>query len=124
MSESPDMSIAKNFSAKGGACDNVFMDFGVGIIVKNNSNEQFLLRFNSSSFHAVDDVGTVYTLAGSGMQNSLAPLGVDINYTMLPNQQGTICVDFNGKIPLPATYLLITEDWINGVGPITFRKDL
>ncbi len=116
--------VKSDFGYRGGPCDQVPMDFAIRIYVRNNSNSEFLLRFNTSAFHAVDDVGTQYKLVESGLQNHNEPLGVDVSYPFTPGRQQDICVAFKGQIPLQATYILVTADFISGVGPVTFRKDL
>jgi hypothetical protein len=114
----------QSFNAPNGTCAEEVNDFGVSIQVVNQSSNQFLLRFNTNSFHATDDVGTEYSLVGSGMPNYVEKPGLDVNYQMTGGEQRYICVLFKGKIPLKATYLLITADWLSGVGPVTFRKDI
>jgi hypothetical protein len=51
-------------------------------------------------------------------------LNQDINYIIDPRSSTTIALDFKGDWPLNAQYLLIISDWISGVGPTVFRKDL
>ena len=113
-----------SFNAINDSCAHFKNDFGLRIQVVNNSTDQFLLRFNSNTFHATDDQGTEYQLVGSGMPNWVQPPGIDINFPMSSHYQKWICVLFKGQIPLKATYLLITADWISGVEHIIFRKDI
>jgi len=43
---------------------------------------------------------------------------------MNTNVTAHLYIDFKTKIPLRATYLLVTADFLSGAGPVTFRKDL
>jgi DNA-binding CsgD family transcriptional regulator len=115
------MSINEKFN-RYGSCPVAGVDWVVALDVTNNSGEQFILRFNTSAFSATDDIGTQYKLLASGI-NSGKLLGVDDS---LPMNGGLdyICLNFKGQIPLKATYLLITADWISGVEHIVFRKDI
>jgi hypothetical protein len=100
------------------------ISWGVMFYAYNGSNHQFTLKFNTASFHAVDDVGTQYKLSGACIRNTNVSLGQDINYLLSNGYDTEINVWFDGEWPLPAHYLLITADWISGFGPVTFRKDL
>jgi hypothetical protein len=114
--------ISGNFSSQGGSCGSDSADWGISIGVVNDG-EQFLLRFNTSSFHAVDDVGNEYQLIASGAGGN-DKLGIDENYLISRKSNSFICTSWKGVPPLTAKYILLTADWISGVGPVTFRKDL
>jgi hypothetical protein len=116
--------IADAFIGAGTSCNKPGMDFGVRIKISNNSSDEFVVRFNTSSFHATDDLNTQYSLYASSFFNQNSPLGIDLYGQLAGGQWVDICVAFKGKIPLQATYILVTADFISGVGPMTFRKDI
>ena len=107
----------------GGGCAYDGMDWGVVINLDNRSSREFRVRFNTGGFHAVDDIGTQYKLYKVGLPNFVDVIGLDMNF-VVNAYQNKICLDFQGSFPLRAKYLLITADYISGVGPITFKKDL
>jgi len=122
------MSLSDEFLTEGGPCGIPKPGFGVKIVIENTIDQQYLIRFNSSDFHAVDDLGNKYKLVyignnGDGFCD--VPIGVPSEYTMSWGYWTSyIPLSFQGQIPLQATYILITADWISGIGPIVFRKDI
>lgn len=122
------MSLSDEFLTEGGPCGKPDPGFGVKIVVQNQIDEQFLVRFNTGNFHSRDNLGNEYKLVaignnGDGFCNQ--PIGVPSEYTMSWGYWTSyIPMQFKGQVPLEATYILITADWISGVGPIVFRKDL
>jgi len=122
------MKLQEGFNSAGGSCGKPEPGFGVQIWVENTTEGQFLVRFNSSDFHAADNLGTQYRLVQIGVNQSgfcSDPIGVPLEYNLTNITDWTrITMQFEGQIPLDATYLLITADWISGVGPTVFRKEL
>lgn len=118
--------LGKDFSGAGDSCGSIREGFAVHIHIRNDSGSQFTLRFNTGAFRAVDDVGTNYKLVVSFVPfYDNPPLGTDsLSYIGTSGGDPYICLHFEGKIPLQAKYFLITADWLSGVGPVTFKKDL
>jgi len=118
------MYMGENFSRFNAPCGNPNMEWGVAIYIKNESNSQFNLRFNTGGFSATDDLGTSYNFIGSGFPDLEQSNGLDKTYQMNPSSQTYICLSFTGSIPLEARYITVIADFISGVGPVTFRKDI
>ena len=98
--------------------------FGVTIFFKNTTNDQFNLRFDADSFHAVDDLGNKYPLIGSGVWYCEGNHGIQEDVVTSYGSEIFISITFRGVPPLDAKYIFITADQISGVGPITFRKSI
>jgi hypothetical protein len=118
------MYLDDGFSRQNSSCGGVGMEWGVAVYIKNESDSEFNLRFNTGGFSAKDDTGTTYPLFGSGLANSGYTNGLDKTQQMRPKSEQHICIAFNGEIPLSANHIDITADFISGVGPVTFRKDI
>jgi hypothetical protein len=118
------MYMGDEFNSAGGPCSAGDLGFGLSLYVNNSSSDQFILRFNTGSFHATDNVGTEYELSKAWIPFTTTSdlLGTDVSYQL--RNENRICLIFKGQIPLQANYLLITADFISGVGPTVFRKDI
>jgi len=91
--------------------------------VFNNTNTNFLMRFDRFAFSAVDDTGKTYEFKGSGMgmcENTPGTVSITVN----SNDDRYFVVAFAGEIPLNARYIFITVSDISGSGKIVFRKNL
>jgi hypothetical protein len=122
------MFLNKDFTTSGGPCGKPKIGFGVVIVFEDTISEQFLIRFNSGDFRARDNLGNEYRLSQIGVSGAgfcSDPIGIPLEYTMTYGYwRAYIAMQFEGQVPLEATDIFITADWISGVGPITFKKSI
>lgn len=122
------MYLSDRFTTVGGPCGKPDPGFGVIIVFENEISEQYLIRFNSGDFQAIDDLGNEYELEEVGISGagfcSDRP-GIPLEYTMDYGYfKVYLAMRFKGQVPLEAKYIFITAKWINGIGPTTFRKSI
>jgi hypothetical protein len=101
-------------------CSHPVPGFGVFIDIKNDTADGFLLRYDSSGFHAQDDLGNNYPLNGAGIgycDDGPGPQESQVS------SDGTeyISLVFSGQVPLDAKYLVITADSLSGT-KVIFHK--
>ncbi len=99
-------------------------DFNLLLYIQNDSDNQFLVRYNTSSFHAVDDTGFEYQLLKATIDNDGNVLNQDVSHVLSSKGRDYICLAFSGKFPITVHYITLTADWISDVGPIVFRETL
>ena len=120
------IALRRNFNNPNGTCGYTGMDWGVAFdVVNDNASGGFLMRFNNAQFSATDDVGTQYQLYKAGFSNNIPSiLGKDFNEQIIYHYPTVLCVNFQVPFSPQATYILIRAEWISGIGPIIFRKNL
>ncbi len=107
------ISVIDRYGLDGYMCNPPEPGFAIRLNVHNTNHSNFLLRFDRLAFHAQDDQGNEYRLVEAGHYDcSNNPGPVQINMSFDGNQY--IESAYAGQIPLEASYLIITADWING----------
>jgi hypothetical protein len=99
-------------------------DWGVYIYVYNKSDSEYALRLNTQTFHASDDSGNTYQLAGVRTYGNGYLINEDVVKIINAGGYERLCVGFKGKFPITAHYIDIGADWISEIGPTVFRKNL
>jgi hypothetical protein len=110
--------LKENFDSNGGACMPPQPGFTVGLEINNTTGSQFVLRYDSSGFHAQDDLGNNYTLEGVGTSSCIDPPGVQ---QFIASYNFSLFIKFAGQSPINAKYLIITADSLSGV-KVVFHK--
>lgn len=111
----------EEFQGPGNICWKPNNGFALIIIVENNSDNDYDVRFDATGFHAKDNLGNEYKLRGSGIFYCEDKFGI-IEGQIRDGSSNNIGMQFEGIIPLEAEYVDITVDFISGIGPIIFRK--
>jgi hypothetical protein len=116
------VSLDQQFNALGLECGTPPTSFGVRLRIDNNTGKEFILRYDSGAFHAVDDLGNPYELkaVGVGGRGCHDPLGVSIQYPV--GLSVWLFLEFSGQAPLDASSYFITAERLSGAGPFVFRK--
>lgn len=75
--------------------------FNIIIDIKNESSQEFLIRFERTSLSAVDDTGKIYQLWRSGAYNCTEGPGLE-SYNLKNGREVGIVAGFFGEIPINA----------------------
>ncbi len=91
--------------------------------ISNQSDKQFLLRFDASGFKVVDNLGREYPVQKSGIGGCDEKPGLK-SQTVNSGDTTFIEIGFFGELDLDVVYLLITVENVSGEGPWVFRKEI
>ena len=118
------ISLIEEFGYTGGPCGMQDPQMIIMFNIFNTSGSQFLLRWESLAFKAVDDLGNSYSIQGSGFSNHVSGDPI-LQQGMFDNgDSDKFCVVLNGQFPINAKSVFITIENFSGFGPFIFMKGI